>query len=56
MKESEGVIQKHNQREQDQQARLDQFREATRAIGEEIKKSGLTEDEVICPQRLSQLE
>ncbi len=32
---------------QDRQRRLKQFREATRAIGEEIEQSGLSEDELM---------
>jgi len=47
MKEYEELMREHEQHEQERQARLKQFREATRAIGEEIEKSGMTEDEVM---------
>ncbi len=47
MKEYEELMQEREQREQDRQARLKPFREATRAIGEEIEKSGLTEEAVM---------
>ncbi len=47
MAEYEALMREHDQRERDKQQRLKQFEEAARAIGEEIEKLGLTEEELM---------
>src|SRR5258708_28680295 len=45
--EYDDLMQEHEIYEQDKQARLKKFRQAARAIGEAVEKTGLTEDEVM---------
>lgn len=47
MAEYQELMQERQRHEQDKQERLKKFREATRAIGEAIERTGLTEDEVM---------
>jgi prevent-host-death family protein len=47
MSEYEQVMEEREQQKQDRERRLEQFREASRAIGEEIQKSGLTEERLM---------
>lgn len=47
MAEYQELMQERERLEQDKQERLKKFRKAARAIGEEIERQGLTEDEVM---------
>src|SRR5947209_4925416 len=47
MKEYDELLKDRQAYEQDKQARLKKFRQATRAIGEAVAKSGLTEDQLM---------
>ena len=47
MAEYQELMEEHERQEQDKQRRLKQFREAARAIGEEVEKSGLSEEEIM---------
>lgn len=47
MREYEDLMREREQHEQDKQRRLKQFREATRAIGEAVERTGLTEEEIM---------
>jgi prevent-host-death family protein len=45
--EYEALIEEHDAREMDRQERLRKFRQATREIGEEVARLGLTEEDVM---------
>jgi prevent-host-death family protein len=45
--EYEAFMQESQQREQEKQQRMKQFREAARAIGEEVARHGLSEDQLM---------
>lgn len=47
MQDYERLVQEREQAERDKQERVKQFREAARAIGEEVAKSGLSEEELM---------
>ncbi len=47
MTEYESLMKEREHREQDKQRRLKRFQEAARAIGEEVAKSGLSEEELM---------
>ena len=47
VQEYEALMEERDQWEQDRQARLKQFQETARAMGEEIARLGLTEEEVM---------
>lgn len=47
MSEYEELMQEHERAEKDRQERLKRFQIAARAIGEEIEKTGLSEEEVM---------
>jgi prevent-host-death family protein len=47
MAEYDELMREREQHEQDKQRRLKQFREAARAIGEEVAKTGLSEEEIM---------
>lgn len=47
MAEYQELMQERERNEQDKQRRLKQFREAARAIGEEVAKTGLSEEEMM---------
>lgn len=47
MKTTNHALPQREEYKQDKQRRLKQFREATRAIGEAVAKSGLSEEEIM---------
>lgn len=46
MREYEELMSERDRNEEEKQARLKQFREAARAIGEEVERRGLSEEDV----------